>query len=193
MAKEQHTPGEHKIFGDGKERILDRTSDGLRWKAGGDQGGSSGGQQGGGQQTPTPVLEDYKPPTLINREEWLDYNQYINLENPFIYINTYEEGQQIWYARLYELQQQIEISKHEAKLKEANEYKVEGSEIELGGIEEKMRLLNKNFYAVLMYKMCIVISKIEYMDSGFDYDQFLQEKGFSWKALMDYLEEVEQQ
>ena len=187
--KEEHAPGERKIFGD-KERVLDHTTDGLRWKATGNDNASGGGAQGpnGGAGAPI-ILSDYEPPKFINREEWLPYNQYLNLENPFIDINTYEEGLNIWHQRLLNLKNKQEIKRYYEKLNEANGYPVNPANTELQSIEDEYKLLNNNFYAMLMYKTCVLISRIEYLDSSFDYDQFIQDH--SWKELMEYLNELE--
>ena len=133
------------------------------------------------------MLDDYKPPTMIDKEEWIGYNEYLTSDNPFLNITSYEEGMEIYFAEMYELNERIAIVKNQQAIA-----KVEGEEFtdadkEINDIEAAFIKLNNQFIALQCYKVCIVIRRIEYFDHSFDYDK----AGLSWKGLMDMLEEVE--
>lgn len=190
--KEDPAPGEQKTFPDGSIRTLDHGSSGKnRWINPHDNtGDKETSVKTGGTGTPAPVLEDYKPPTMIDKEEWIDYNEYLTIDNPFLNITSYEQGQEKWYSEEYELQERIEIIKEQQRRAKAEpDADMFDAEKEINSVEAAMIKVNNQFIALQCYKMCLVIHRINYFDHGFDYDKFVI--GKTWKDVMAYLDEVE--
>jgi hypothetical protein len=192
MPKPKVAPGEHKILPNGEELVLDTGPSGKnRWIQPNRQqseGRGTGMAQQQGQGTPAPIIEDYKPPTMIDREEWIEYNEYLTVDNPFLNITSYEEGIEIWYQNMYDLQERIEIVRNQYERSKA-EPGLEPQDInkQLSDIEDAMIKLSNQFIAIQCYKMCLAIHRIEYFNHSFDYAQ----KQWGWKEIMDYLEMVE--
>ncbi len=184
-------PGEERTFPDGSTRKLESVTHGVnRWvsegKGGSEQGGgtSSVGSQTAGATVP-PIIPEEKPLQMINREEWIQYNDYLTADNPYIYITNYEEGLSIWLSKIYELDGKRRIFQTEEQLYQTSR------EEELNNLEDSYVKNNNYFLALQMYKMCALIQEISKYDHSFDYEAMLQQ-GASWKDFTDYLEKAKQ-
>lgn len=188
LAKEP-TTGEERQFPDGGTRKFIKTSHGVgRWvstgKGGGEDSGA-GGQASAGQAPPIPPIEEEPPLQMINREEWIEYNKYLTIDNPYLYITNYEEGISIWLSKVYEYDNRGAIYRGEQRLYDVPRDK------ELDALEELYVLNNNQFLALQMYKMCALIQEISKYDHSFDYETML-DQGASWKDFVDYLEKAKE-
>jgi len=185
-------PGEERTFPDGSTRKLESVNHGVyRWVSEGKGGSEQGRGTGGGNSesaagaTVPPVIEEEKPLQMINREEWMKYNDYLTMDNPYIYITNYEEGLSIWLTKVNELDGLRRILQTEEQLYQASR------EEELNNLEEFYVKNNNYFLSLQMYKMCALIQEISKYDHSFDYEAMIQQ-GASWKDFTDYLEKAKQ-
>ena len=175
--------GSQKTFPDGSTRKLDITPSGVhRWLSAGQQeSGEQDQSPADSQGTVAPIsLEDDKPLEVINRDDWMEYNKYLTVDNPYLYITNYEDGVGIWLQKVYELDSRVSIFKAEENLYQASKQK------EIEDIEDLYTKNNNQFLAIQMYKMCALIEEIEKYDHSFDYEAML-EQGASWRDFTDYL------
>lgn len=188
---EKAVPGEERTFPDGSTRKLSVANHGVhRWLSVGDKGsegqGGAGAQSGSaGQSSVPPIIKDPEPLQMINKEDWIEYNQYLTMDNPYLYISNYEEGLAIWLSKVYDLDCRRRIFQTDEQLYQVSKAK------ELNDLEEFYVKNNNYFLALQMYKMCCLIQEIEEYDHSFDYDAMISQ-GASWKDFIDYLEKAKQ-
>lgn len=187
--KQKPIQGQEKTFPDGSTRKLDITPAGVhRWLHVGEKTSEEQGQNPADSQSGTvaPIMiEDDKPLEVINRDDWMEYNKYLTVDNPYLHITSYEEGVGIWLQKVYEIDGRASIY-----LTEQNLYQVSKKK-ELDDLEDLYVKNNNQFLAIQMYKICALIQEIEKYDHSFDYDAML-EQGASWKDLTDYLESAKE-
>lgn len=175
--------GEEKQFGDGSVRRLTTTKGGVRRWLSIHEGEEESGGQDGGAASPSvmPVPVEEKPLEFINREDWIEYNQYLTMENPYLNITNYEEGLTIWLAKVYEYDGRYSIYKEQENLYGESKQK------EINDLEGLYVKSSNEFLALQMFKICALIQEIEKYDHSFDYDHMINQ-GASWKDFIDYLE-----
>lgn len=143
---------------------------------------------------PAPVLNPYKPLDHIDREDWLEYNKYLTVNNPFLKAQCYEELTSIWFTEAFELNKRAQIIKEDLERINADgedSKSRQDADERLKLVEDKYRLLDNQCLAVLMYKICAVIDKIKQFDHGFNYDEWVFQ-GKNWQEFNDYLEKVQE-
>lgn len=198
--KQPPPEGETKEFASGDVRKLTMTGSGKkRWTKIGEQPKVQNGTVSASRpdvSANTPILDDYKPIDHIDREDWFEYNNYLTADNPFLRAQSYEELQSIWWTIAYDLNKRLLILKDEIERVKA-EGDIPTYEIEeqyndkLEAIEDAFTKLDNQCLAVLMYKICAVVDKIEYYDHSFNYEQWIYE-GKNWQEFNDYLEKIQE-
>ena len=170
--------GDEKTFPDGSVRKLGYSNSGVRrWLSEKEQkeAGIKGPSNQGMPDTSQSILTEKIPEEIIV-EEWKQYNEYLDIDNPFLNCLTYGDLEAQYFSQAYEFDSRKQI---------------EGLDSEqLESIDKKLELLDKQFLAVQMYKISCLIYQILEFEPEFDYKDFIKDK--IWQDLLDHLNELKQ-
>jgi len=176
--EDNYNLGDEKTFPDGSVRKLGYSNSGVRrWLSEKEQEetGMKNPSIQGMPDTSQSILTEKIPEEIIV-EEWKQYNEYLNIDNPFLNCLTYGNLEAQYFSQAYEFDSRKQI---------------EGlSDEQLQAIDKKLELLDKQFLAIQMYKISCLIYQILEWEPEFDYKDFIKDK--IWQDLLDHLNELKQ-
>jgi len=180
--------GDTKEFTDGSTRQLDYAPSGVRRWLG-----------TGKDENQQPDQNNIKPPSNIDaigvvrqdieritKPEWMQYNQFLTPDNPFVRASSLDEMAKIWFGIAYELHNRWLVYKDIIERNPDNGYLYQER---IQKIKQSYVTLDNYFLAFEMYKINVVIARIQEFEPQFDYEGFVAQ-GNNWQALNDYCEKL---